>query len=38
MVEKLQELLEEKRFAEVHSLLEGINYADVPSLFDELKE
>lgn len=38
MVEKLQELLKEKRFAEVHDLLEGVNSADIPSLFEELDE
>lgn len=38
MVEKLQELLKEKRFAEVHDLLEGLNSADIPSLFEELDE
>ena len=38
MVEKLQELLKEKKFAEVHDLLEGVNSADIPSLFEELDD
>lgn len=38
MVEKIQELLENKKFAEVHTLLESVNSADIPSLFEELDE
>lgn len=38
MVEKLQELLENRRFADVHKMLESVNSADIPSIFDELEE
>ncbi len=38
MVEKLQKLLEEKKYSDVHELLEGINSADIPSIFEELDE
>lgn len=38
MVEKLQELLLEKKYTEVHKLLEDINSADIPNLFEELDE
>ena len=38
MVEKLQELLENRRFAEVHKMLESVNSADIPSIFEELDE
>ncbi len=38
MVEKLQELLENRRFADVHKILESVNSADIPSIFDELEE
>ena len=36
MVEKLQELLEQKKYAEIHKMLESLNSADIPSIFDEL--
>ena len=38
MVKKLQELLENRRFADVHKMLESVNSADIPSIFDELEE
>lgn len=38
MVEKLQELLENRRFAELHKLLESMNSADLPSILEELDE
>ena len=38
MVEKLQELLEQKKYAEIHKMLESLNSADIPSIFDELDE
>lgn len=38
MVERLQELLENRRFAEVHKMLESVNSADIPSIFEELDE
>ncbi len=38
MVEKLQELLENRRFMELHKLLESMNSADLPSIFEELSE
>ena len=38
MVKKLQELLENRRFADVHKMLESVNSADIPSNFDELEE
>ena len=38
MVKKLQELLENRRVADVHKMLESVNSADIPSIFDELEE
>ena len=38
MVKKLQELLENRRFADVHKMLESVNSADIPSIFYELEE
>lgn len=38
MVEKLQELLENRRFSELHKLLESMNSADLPSILEELDE
>ena len=38
MQEKIQELIKEKRINELHKLLEEINSADFPSLFEELEE
>ena len=38
MVKKLQELLENRRFADVHKMLESVNSADIPSILDELEE
>ena len=36
--EKIQELIQEKKINELHSMLEEINSADFPSLFEELKQ
>lgn len=38
MVEKILELLENKKIAELHALLESMNSADIPSIFEELDE
>ena len=38
MVEKLQELLEQKKYAEIRKMLESSNSDDIPSIFDELDE
>lgn len=38
MVKKLQELLESRKFTELHDLLESINSADMPSIIEELDE
>lgn len=38
MQEKIQQLIKEKRINELHKLLEEINSADFPSLFEELEE
>lgn len=38
MVEEVLELLEKRKFADVHNLLESVNSADIPSLFEELDE
>lgn len=38
MQEKIQELIKEKKINELHSVLEDINSADFPSLFEELKQ
>lgn len=36
--EKIQELIKEKKINELHNVLEDINSADFPSLFEELEE
>lgn len=36
--EKIQQLIQEKKINELHSMLEEINSADFPSLFEELKQ
>ena len=38
MVEKILELLESKKIAELHALLESMNSADIPSIFEELDD
>lgn len=38
ITKKIQELIEKKKINELHTMLEGINSADFPSLFEELNE